>query len=114
LRKEDTNWHSHEAYGRDIAQRMPAILLGDFNTPAESGELILFFRAAHGWIPFDERILMMRARHGSAHNSNFRQKPGTPTPYDFCVLITNAILRIDFIFVNEAIPMIASLKAVLS
>ena len=85
---------------------MPAILLGDFNTPAESGELDPLL-ASGKWAdtfrlknPHDEG-----ATWDPSHNTNFRQKLGTSTPYDLlCASHERHPSRIDFIFVNAAIP----------
>ena len=85
---------------------MPAILLGDFNTPAESGELDRLL-ASGKWAdtfrlknPHDEG-----ATWDPSQNSNSRQRPGASTPYDLlCAHHERYSSRIDFIFVNEAIP----------
>ena len=85
---------------------MPAILLGDFNTSAESGELDPLL-ASGKW---EDTFRLMNPHDEGAtwdpsHNTNFRQKLGTSTPYDrLCASHERHPSRIDFIFVNAAIP----------
>jgi endonuclease/exonuclease/phosphatase family metal-dependent hydrolase len=85
---------------------MPAVILGDFNTTAESGELdpllgdgkwVDTFRLKN---PYDEGPTW-----DPSNNPNFRQKSVAPKPYD----ILNAhhdhhSYRIDFILVSGNIP----------
>lgn len=85
---------------------MPAVLLGDFNTTAESGELDPLL-AGGKWVdtfrlknPDDEG-----ATWDPPHNPNFRERAGGSTPYDLLrAYHERHPFRIDFVFVNEAIP----------
>ena len=84
---------------------MPAIILGDFNTTAESGELDPFLYDGK-WIdsfriknPNDEGVTWDPPR-----NPNFREAVVPSTPYDFLrIYHERNSYRIDFIFVSSNI-----------
>jgi endonuclease/exonuclease/phosphatase family metal-dependent hydrolase len=85
---------------------MPAIIVGDFNTTAESGELNPFLYDGK-WIdsfriknPNDEG-----ATWDPPRNPNFREKVAPSTPYDFLrIYHERNSYRIDFILVSGNIP----------
>lgn len=85
---------------------MPAIILGDFNTTVESGELnpllidgkwVDSFRLRN---PHDEGLTW-----DPLNNPNFRERKSTPKPYDVLhVYHDSHSYRIDLILVNSSIP----------
>lgn len=84
---------------------MPAIILGDFNTTVESGELEPLL-AEGKWVdsfrlknPHNEGVTW-----DPRHNPNFRHKDVASNPYDvLCTYHDRHPYRIDFILVNENI-----------
>jgi len=91
---------------RTLPAGMSAVILGDFNTTVESGELDPLL-AGGNWVdtfrlknPYDKGLTW-----DPSHNPNFRQKSVASKPYD----ILNAYhdrhsYRIDFILVSGNIP----------
>ena len=85
---------------------MPAVILGDFNTTVESGELEPLL-TGEKWVdsfrlknPLDEGITW-----DPANNPNFRQLEGISNPYDVLrAYHQRHTYRIDFILMNENIP----------
>ncbi len=90
-----------------LPRGMPAIILGDFNTTAESGELNPFLYDGK-WIdsfrlknPNDEGVTWDPPR-----NPNFRETVAPSTPYDFLRSYHDCnSYRIDFIFLSSNIPL---------
>jgi len=85
---------------------MPAIILGDFNTTSESGELEPLL-AGGKWID----SFRSKNSHGEGvtwdpvHNPNYRPAEKVKDPYDTLHAYHGSHpYRIDFILVNERIP----------
>ena len=89
-----------------LPKGMPAVILGDFNTTMESGELDPLF-SGDKWV--DSFGLKNPKNEGVTwdpyHNPNFRQTKAVGKPYEvFCSYHMRHSYRIDFILVNGNIP----------
>jgi endonuclease/exonuclease/phosphatase family metal-dependent hydrolase len=89
-----------------LPEGMPAVIMGDFNTTAESGEL-------HPLIKKDEWVDSFRLKNpheegvtwSPLHNPNFRPREKPSTPYEILHSYHDRYpCRIDFILFHKSIP----------
>ncbi len=85
---------------------MPAIILGDFNTPIESGELESLFTGGKWVDSFKAKNLLEEGvTWDPQHNPNYRPAETAKDPYGTLRAYHGSHpYRIDFILVNENIP----------
>jgi len=91
---------------KTLPSDMPAIILGDFNTTVESGELDPLFAGGKWADSFKAKNLLEEGvTWDPQHNPNYRPAETTKDPYSTLRAYHGSHpYRIDFILVNENIP----------